>query len=133
MKYATYRLDLEYFDSCLELDLVPEFLKFRPPNIAAYNNKDAFYTKAVKEQRRAVAEKLKEIKTCYRELVTRLISSSSDLDFCLLWTCVKQQVVNQIQSTLYVMPPLYNATLYIMPLLVVPNDFPLKIELIMPP
>ena len=96
VKYATYRLDLEYFDSCLELDLVPEFLKFRPPNIAAYNNKDAFYTKAVKEQRRAVAEKLKEIKTCYRELVTRLISSSSDLDFCLLWTCVKQQVVNQI-------------------------------------
>ena len=71
-------------------------MKFRPPNIEAYNNKDVFYIKAVKEQRRAVAAKLKEVKTTYRELVTMLISSISGFDFRLLHTCIKQQVINKI-------------------------------------
>ena len=97
MKYATYRLHLKYFDNCLELNLIPEFLKFRPPNLEAYNNNtNKFYVQAVKEQRKITAQKLRETKHRYSELVTTMTSRLSVMNFRLLFVCVQQQVVNKI-------------------------------------
>ena len=37
------QLDIKYFETCLDLDLCPEFLKFKPPNLSVYNNAQYLY------------------------------------------------------------------------------------------
>ena len=76
--------------------MIPEFLKFRPPNLEAYNNKNAYYQKAVNEQRKATAAKLKEVKDQYSELATLLISRLNVICFRLLSSCIHNQVVNKV-------------------------------------
>ena len=46
------KLDVEYFEKCLDLKLCPEFLKFHPPKLKAYDkhNKDELYNHAVRFQ-----------------------------------------------------------------------------------
>ena len=36
LKVVKLRLDSKYFENCLDLDLCPEFLKFKAPNLRAY-------------------------------------------------------------------------------------------------
>ena len=53
-KQVKLGLDVKYFQSCLDLKLCPEFLKFKPPNLSVYRNgKDLYQV--------VVSKKLKEI------------------------------------------------------------------------
>ena len=62
-KTVKIKLDLKYLQTCLELDLCPEFLKFKPPNLKVYNKPRDIYRLVVKK-------KLKEIK-CEENLADR--------------------------------------------------------------
>ena len=54
-KTVKIKFDLKYLQTCLDLDLCPEFLKFKSPNFKVYN-------KPVDIYRLVVKKKLKEIK-----------------------------------------------------------------------
>ena len=54
-KTVKFKLDLKYLQTCLYLDLCPELLKFKPPNLKVYNKPRDIY-------RLVVEKKLKEIK-----------------------------------------------------------------------
>ena len=54
-KTVKIKFDLKDLQTCLDLDLCPEFLKFKPPNFKVYNKPRDIYQLVVKK-------KLKEIK-----------------------------------------------------------------------
>ena len=62
-KTVKLKLDLKYLQTCLDLDLCSEFLKFKPPNFKAYSKPREIY-------RLVVRKKLKEIK-CERNVADR--------------------------------------------------------------
>ena len=95
LKLATYRQHLRYFDRCIELDLIPEFIKFKPPEIEAYKNPKMYYTQVVKEQRRLTATTLKEIKAEYITILKHLRQTVSTFDFRLFLVLLKEQVVKK--------------------------------------
>ena len=95
LKYALHKLHLRYFDKCLELDVIPDYLKFKPPRLDAYNNSRAYYTKAVNEQRKIVGAKVKELKLQYEEITAKLKSQLSVLDFQLLIYSINTQIVEK--------------------------------------
>ena len=42
-KVLKLNLDIKYFENCLDLNLCPKFLKFKPPNLQVYRNSDDLY------------------------------------------------------------------------------------------
>ena len=55
MENSKNKLDLKYLQTCLDLELCHEYLKFKPPNLKVYNKPRDIY-------RLVVEKKLKEIK-----------------------------------------------------------------------
>ena len=49
-KLAKKRLDKEFFCTCLDLEMCPRFLKFKPPRLKAYANTKIMYQQAVRQQ-----------------------------------------------------------------------------------
>ena len=39
--------DIKYFESCQEMELIPEFLKFKVPNLKIYSNSESYYKLAL--------------------------------------------------------------------------------------
>ena len=97
VKYALQKLHLQYFDKCLELDLIPEFLKFKPPRLDAYRNSKAYFTKAVNEQRKVVGAKLKDLNDQYEKLTSELISRLSSSDYRLLVNSINTHTVEKAE------------------------------------
>ena len=91
LKIATYRQHLRYFDRCIELDLIPEFIKFKPPEIEAYKNPKMYYTQVVKEQRRLIATNRRENKAEYITILKHLRQTVSKFDFRLLVVLLKEK------------------------------------------
>ena len=49
------RLDVKYFETCADLDLCPQFLKFKAPKLKVYKNSSELY-------QIVVSKKLKEVR-----------------------------------------------------------------------
>ena len=49
-KLGKKRLDKEFFCTCLDLEMCPKFLKFKPPQLKAYANTKHMYQQAVRQQ-----------------------------------------------------------------------------------
>ena len=98
VKYALHKLHLQYFDKCLELNLIPEFLKFKPPRLDAYRNSKAYFTKAVNEQRKVVGAKLKDLKDQYDKLTSELISRLTSSDFHRLVNSINTHAVDKAEK-----------------------------------
>jgi len=57
-KLVKLRLDVKYFESCLDLNLCPEFLKFKCPNLSVYkDNRDILQTVVRKKPKEINREK----------------------------------------------------------------------------
>ena len=59
LKVTKLVLDLKYFESCLELGIYPKFLKFKPPNLPAYQNTKNILRKVLSNQINCVNKELK--------------------------------------------------------------------------
>ena len=71
-KLASLKLDIQYFNKCLELNLIPEFLKFKPPKLEVYKNSQIYFQKVLNEQRKAVCQKLTACKYKQQQLCVTL-------------------------------------------------------------
>jgi len=60
-KVTKQKLDVKYFDKCIEMKLIPDFLKFKPPDLDVYKNQD-YYAKIVSDQRKLIINELKSSK-----------------------------------------------------------------------
>ena len=100
IKLAHYKLHLKYFDKCLELGLVPEFLKFKPPNLEAYQHSNILYQKVVKQQRKIVIERLQSIRKEHQSLISTLQPCLSVMQFRLLSLIVTRQVQKSTEEKL---------------------------------
>ncbi len=49
-KFAKKEQDIRFWERCLDLQLCPEYLKFRPPKVKQYANCNRMYTEIVKEK-----------------------------------------------------------------------------------
>ena len=43
IKRSSYQEHLRYFDKCIELDLIPDFIKFKPPDLEVYKDPQMYY------------------------------------------------------------------------------------------
>ena len=59
-KVTKLKLDLKYFETCLELRLCPQFLKFKPPNLSVYKKPQFLYQTVLE---RKLKETLREFRT----------------------------------------------------------------------
>ena len=50
LKLVKLKLDVNYFQTCLELQICPKFLRFKPPDISAYNRPAELYTLRLKRK-----------------------------------------------------------------------------------
>ena len=74
-KVTKQKLDVKYFDKCIEMKLIPDFLKFKPPDLDVYKNQD-YYAKIVSDQRKLIINELKsskrELKSIFQTLRTKI-------------------------------------------------------------
>lgn len=69
-KLVKLKLDVKYFENCLDLNLCPEFLRFKTPNLNVFkNNKDLYLT--------VVRKKLAEIKSTKKVAETKFNSQKN--------------------------------------------------------
>ena len=97
-KLATFKLHRRYFDRCVELNLVPDFLKFKPPNLEVYSNTDTYYQQVLKDQGELVGQDLKRIKDEYNSCVKYLRAHMSTFDFRLLVVLIYERSLRQLIS-----------------------------------
>ena len=43
LKVVKLKLDVNYFETCLDLKICPRFLKFKPPNLSVYKKPDYLF------------------------------------------------------------------------------------------
>ena len=96
LKLASYQQHLRYFDRCIELDLIPDFIKFKPPHLEVYKEPKMYYRQVLKEQRRLVSQSLKEIRAEYNSFLTYLRTSVSTLEFRLFMVLLQKQSVQKL-------------------------------------
>ena len=58
-KAVKLRLDVKYLEACVELDICPKFLRFKPPNISVYHNLSSVYSIGLKRKIKETRSSLK--------------------------------------------------------------------------
>ena len=53
LRVTKLKLDVGYFDKCLEMNLVPYFLKLKPPDLEVYKHQD-YYLRIVSDQKKLI-------------------------------------------------------------------------------
>ena len=71
-KLVKLNLDVKYFESCLDLNLCPEFLKFKAPNLSVYRDGRYLFQAVVRK-------KLKEVKKDKRIAESRFKQQKKDI------------------------------------------------------
>ena len=97
-KLATLKLDLKFFNRCEELEIIPEFLKFKPPRLKAYDNASQYYRQALIEQRNTVTKELRMVKKEHREINSLLKQKLSSSQFGLLNFSIEQEVKKVVST-----------------------------------
>ena len=78
-------LDIEYFENCLDLNLCPKFLKFKPPNLQVYRNFDDLYRNILNKKLKFTKKDEKKASlefTSLKTLVLKKISLIEKLFIC---------------------------------------------------
>ena len=72
VKLSKKSLDKEFFVACQNLQICPEFLKFKPPKLKAYDDKIDLYHQVVTQQIRVIEHEMCDTKDKWRELKRKL-------------------------------------------------------------
>ena len=65
LKVVKLKLDLRYFQTCIDLSICPEFLKFKPPRISAYSRPADLYQIGLKRKLLKVRKATKNMEKQY--------------------------------------------------------------------
>ena len=95
-KLATHQQHLRYFDRCIEMNLIPEFIKFKPPDLEVYKDPSIFYKKVLHEQRRLVFTTTREIRAKYQVFLEMLRDKLNTFDFRLLLLLLHENVIKRL-------------------------------------
>ena len=95
-KLAAYQQHLRYFDRCIEMNLIPEFIKFKPPDLEVYKDPSIFYKKVLHEQRRLVLTTTREIRAKYQAFLEMLRNKLNTFDFRLLLLLLHENVIKKL-------------------------------------
>ena len=81
------KLDVEYFERCLDLKLCPSFLKFNPPRLKAYDkhNKDELHMRAVRFQLDVIKDEVQRSAELFHEVWNEVKPNLSFLEQKLLF------------------------------------------------
>ena len=95
-RLAGLKLDLMYFNKCEELSLIPQFLTCKLSSHEAYRNSKVFFKKALGEQKKLVAGKLKDCKIEYKRQAANLRQKISICQFRLLVSSLRLNATTKI-------------------------------------
>ena len=80
LKVTKLTLDLKYFEACVELGVCPKFLKFKPPNLPAYQNTKNVLRKVLSNQINCVLKELKSAKAHYSAELKFVVARISQVE-----------------------------------------------------
>lgn len=89
-KLTTSRMDLRFLNRCQELELIPDYLKFKPPELDAYKNIKQFHIKALKEQISLARERSRTIRREFSEIYSYLKDHLSICELRLLMATINK-------------------------------------------
>ena len=91
LKVTKLVLDLKYFESCLELGICPKYLKFKPPNLPAYQNTKNVLRKVLSNQINCVNKDLKQAKRQYQFELKSIVDRISIVEKMVLCHLLKKR------------------------------------------
>ena len=97
-KLAKKSLDKEFFATCLDLEMCPDFLKFRPPRLEAYKSTNLIYKQVVRQQLEFVQSEVHNTKHKWSEVRSVVFEHLSLLEKRCLTKLVEQQVAKKIAN-----------------------------------
>ena len=97
-KLAKKSLDKKFFLTCLDLELCPEFLKFRAPRLPAYKNVKPLYQQAVRQQLEVIDGEILCIRNEWTEIRKKLYSMLGLLEKRCLQTLLQEYVDKKIRK-----------------------------------
>ena len=84
-KVLKLNLDIKYFENCLDLNLCPKFLKFKPPNLQVYRNSDDLYRIVLNKKLKLTKKDEKKASLEFTSLKTLVLKKISLIEkLCLL-------------------------------------------------
>ena len=81
LKVTKLRLDVIYFEKCMNLKICPKFLLFRPPKLRAYHRMDNIKGEVLKNQIGLLRKELQTACNQYLRFKTRIQRKISFLEF----------------------------------------------------
>ena len=73
--------DIKYFESCQEMELIPEFLKFKVPNLKIYSDSESYYKLALNKFIESVKKEKEKSKSVKLKLYNQLKTEISFIKF----------------------------------------------------
>ena len=91
LKVTKLLLDLKYFDTCVELGVCPNYLKFKPPKLPAYRDTKSVYRQVLSNQIKYSLKDLKSTKAHYSAQLKLVCSRISTLEKIVLCHLLRKQ------------------------------------------
>ena len=88
-------MDINYFTKCEELEIIPEFLKFKPPKLLVYDNVDRFYRKVLLEQLKIARTQYNIAKNNRNEILKVIRNKTSISQYHLLLSSIKEKSIKE--------------------------------------
>ena len=84
LKITKLRLDILYFERCINLRIRPKFLMFKPPKLKAYNKTDNIKAEILQNQIGILQKELQTTCDLYRKLKSKIQNKLSFLEYTIL-------------------------------------------------
>ena len=88
-------MDINYLTKCEELGIIPEFLKFKPPNLVVYDNVEKFYRKVLLEQLKMARVEYNTAKNNNKEMLDIVQKKLSISQYHLLIHSIKDKSIKE--------------------------------------
>ena len=98
-KVTKLKLDTKYFDKCLEMKLIPEFLKFNPPDLEVYRQQD-YQLKVVSDQRKLIINELKTKKREFKQIYQSLKVKTSTFKFIVFRNNLRNNSISNYKKSI---------------------------------
>ena len=74
LKVVKLKLDVNYFETCLNLKICPRFLKFKPPNLSVYNKPDNLFPSVLGKKLKETNRELRIAESRFRSMKQQILS-----------------------------------------------------------
>ena len=74
LKVVKLKLDVNYFETCLDLKICPRFLKFKPPNLSVYKKPDYLFQSVLSKKLKETNRELRIAESRFRSVKQQILS-----------------------------------------------------------